>query len=119
VMARCRSVIVLVLLALWLAIPALACLPNPQMTAAEMACCKKMAGDCQMGIGQHPCCKTIASTPQPVASVQPIAPFHPSVAVVAEIVTAPVPSLADAEAIQAGLGLPPPAPPGLHSILRI
>jgi len=118
-MVRCRSVIVLVLLALWLAIPALACLPNPQMTAAEMACCKKMGEDCQMGIGQHPCCKTIARTPQPVASIQPIAQFNAPVAVVAEIVISPVPSFAEGEAVQAHLGLPPPAPPGLRSILRI
>lgn len=117
-MARCRSVIVLVLLALWLAIPALACLPNQQMTAAEMACCKKMAGNCQMGVGQHPCCRTIA-TRQPMASTQLISLFQPSLAVTAQIILAPLPSLAQSEAMQTGLGLPPPSPPGLRSILRI
>jgi hypothetical protein len=83
-MARCRSVVVLVLLALWLAIPALACLPNLQMTAAEMACCKKMAGDCNMGTGQHPCCKTVSAAPASIASIQPIPQAYPDFAVVAE-----------------------------------
>ena len=118
-MARCRSVVVLVLLALWLATPALTCLPNPQMTAAEMACCKKMAGDCHMGVGQHPCCKTVANAPQPVASLQSISQIHPPAAVVVEIAVVFVPSTIEAEAMQVGLGLPPPAPPGLHTILRI
>ena len=119
-MARCRSVMVLGLLAVWLAIPALACLPNSQMTAAEMACCKKMAGDCQMGSGQHPCCRTIANRPQPVAATQPIPQILPSVAVSADVVMGPVPSTLTAPAeAHVNLGLPPPAPPGLHSILRI
>lgn len=118
-MARCRSVIVLGLLALWLAIPAFACLPNPQMTDAEMACCKKMVGDCHMGTAQHPCCKPIASAPQPIASIQSILQIQPTVAFVAEIAIVRVPSVAEAETMQVGLGLPPPAPPGLHSILRI
>jgi integrase len=42
------------------------------MTEAEMACCKKMAGDCNMGTGQHPCCKTVSNAPLSVASIQPI-----------------------------------------------
>jgi hypothetical protein len=118
-MVRCRSVMIFILVALWLAIPALACLPNPQMTNAEMACCKKMAGNCHIGVGQHPCCKTIASAPQPVASVQSTSQIQPSVAVVAQIAILSAPSIAEAEATQIGLGLPPPVPPGLYSILRI
>jgi hypothetical protein len=110
---------IFILVALWLAIPALACLPNPHMTNAEMACCKKMAGNCHMGAGQHPCCKTISSAPQPVASTQPISQIQPSVAVVAEVAVVSAPSMAQADAIQIDLGLPPPAPLGLHSILRI
>jgi hypothetical protein len=118
-MARCRLTIVLSLLALWLAIPAFACLPNPRMTDAEMACCKKMVGDCRMGVGQHPCCKTVANAPQPVASIQPIAQIHPSAAVVAKIAVTLVPLVAESEATQAGLSLPPPSPPGINPILRI
>jgi hypothetical protein len=118
-MVRYRSVMILVLIAQWLAIPALACLPNRQMTNAEMTCCKKMAGNCHMGAGQHPCCKTVASAPQPVASIQSISQIQPSVAVVARIAILSAPSIAEAEAMQIDFGLPPPVPPGLHSILRI
>lgn len=118
-MARCRAIVIVVLVALWLAIPALACLPNPHMTTAEMACCKKMAGNCHMGAGQHPCCKTISSAPQPVASVQSTSQIQLSVAVVADVVVVSAPSIAQAEVMQIDFGLPPPAPPGLHFILRI
>jgi hypothetical protein len=118
-MVRCRSVIVLSLLALWLATPALACLPGAHMTEAEMACCKKMAGNCHMGTGQHPCCKTVSNAPASIASIQPISQVHPDLAVVAETIVVLVPSVCNAESEQIGLGLPPPAPPGQNSILRI
>jgi hypothetical protein len=36
--------------------PLLACLPNSGMTPAEMECCKKMAGNCDMGGANHKCC---------------------------------------------------------------
>lgn len=114
-----RSIVVLILLALWLVTPALACLPNTHMTDAEMACCKKMAGDCHMGVGKHPCCKTVTSADVPVATLQPTSHVQPIIAVVLlEIRFQPEPT-ADGEFIQANLGLPPPAPPGLTSILRI
>jgi hypothetical protein len=118
-MLRCRSIVVLSLLAVWLAIPALACLPNSQMTDAEMACCKKMAGDCHTGTGQHPCCKTVSNAPETIASIQPISQVHPAFVVVAEIPILKEPSVSEAESEQIGLGLPPPAPPGQNSILRI
>jgi len=47
------------------------------MTQSEMACCKKMAGDCRMGAEQHPCCKTVSSAPSPVASLQSEIHFQP------------------------------------------
>ena len=117
-MARCRSIAVLGLLALWVAIPALACLPNPRMTAAEMACCKRMAGDCHMGTTQHSCCKTAANAPQ-AASIQSSLRIQPSVSVVAAIEIVPVLPVPEADSVHVRLGLPPPALPGLNSILRI
>jgi hypothetical protein len=98
---------------------ALACLPNHQMTQSEMACCKKMAGDCHMGSVQHPCCKTAPTVNAPVATIKPIAHPHPSVAVVSFTSSFPVQLKAEGEIAQAHLGLPPPAPPGPNSILRI
>jgi hypothetical protein len=118
-MARCRSFLALGLVALWVATPALACLPNPHMTAVEMACCKKMAGDCHMGVGQHPCCKNVSNAPQPVASLQPVPQIHPDFAIVCVTPAVQTRFVSSAESEQASLGLPPPAPPGQHSILRI
>jgi hypothetical protein len=118
-MAKARPIIVLALLALWTAVPVLACLPSQQMTQAEMACCKKMAGDCQMGSAQHPCCKTASTINSPVATVSPIAHFYPSVAVVSFTLSAQLEPKTEGELSHAHLGLPPPAPAGPNSILRI
>lgn len=115
-----RSIVGLALLALWLATPALACLPKPEMTQAEMACCKKMAGDCSMSTGKHPCCQTVATAPSTVASTQSKVSFQPAfdfatpVTVLVQSMT-----MADGELAFAHLGLPPPSPPGPNSILRI
>jgi hypothetical protein len=118
-MAKARPIVVLALLALWTAVPVLACLPTDQMTQAEMACCKKMVGDCQMGSAQRPCCKTAPTVSAPVAMIEPISQFHPSVAVVSFTPSAQFEPNAESEVAQAHLGLPPPAPPGPNSILRI
>src|SRR5215469_7178983 len=79
---RWRSMVGLALLAAWVATPALACLPNPQMTKAEMDCCKKMAGDCTMGSRNHPCCKTVSTAPTPAAAIQAKVQFKPVVVLV-------------------------------------
>ena len=63
-----RSIFVLVLF-LWVAAPVLACLPTATMTDAEMACCKKMAGDCDMGSGKHSCSQHKISATPTVATV--------------------------------------------------
>jgi hypothetical protein len=118
-MVRLRPIIALVLLVLWTVPSALACLPNAHMTAAEMACCKKMAGECHMGTGQHPCCKTISTAPSPVASVQARSHFHPGFAVTALTATVEVVPVSTGESAQVFLRLPSPAPPGPNSILRI
>ena len=54
-----RSSIALLWAVLWLAAPVLACVPNAAMTDAEMACCQKMGGHCDMGTGNHACCRDI------------------------------------------------------------
>ena len=119
-MVKYRSLVVFALLVVWTAIPALACLPSQGMTQAEMACCKKMAGDCQKGAGQHPCCKTSVNVTPTVAKVElnvsQIQPEVPAALLETAFSFEPVFSQKpDSEK----LGLPPPAPPGLTSILRI
>lgn len=118
-MARVRPIVVLSLLTLWMAVPVLACLPTQQMTQAEMACCKKMAGDCRMGSAQHPCCKTSPTVNAPIATIEPTAQLHTSIAVVGFAPRTQFEPKAEAEIPHAHLGLPPPAPPGPNSILRI
>jgi hypothetical protein len=116
---RFRHIVALGLLCLWIGTPALACLPNPSMSPSEMECCKKMAGDCHMGTGQHPCCKTVSSAPASVASVQRISRVHPDLAVITATVDLLISSIVQAPSEQTRLGLPPPGPLGRNSILRI
>lgn len=119
-MAKFRSLIVFALLVVWMAIPALACLPTQGMTQEEMACCKKMMGDCHKGAGHHPCCKTTVNRAPTVAKVErTILQAEPCVpAALFETALLPEPALTRAP-IKEKLGLPPPAPPALNSILRI
>lgn len=119
-MAKCRSIFAFAMVLLWAAMPALACLPSQKMSSAEMACCKKMAYDCHMGVGQHPCCKMTVSRNAPVANIERTAPniqLH-VVATLLHIAPLPAPKL-DRTLASDHLGLPPPAPPGLNSVLRI
>jgi hypothetical protein len=88
------------------------------MTPAEMDCCKKMVGDCQMGDAQHPCCTTTPKANSSIASVQPVIELHPVVAFVSVGTSFNPEAIAEGEAAQASLGLPPPAPRPI-SILRI
>jgi hypothetical protein len=46
------------------------------MTADEMACCKKMAGNCDMGGGNHKCCDTTANHPAPSSALAQASPIH-------------------------------------------
>ena len=119
-MVKWRSMFVFVLVFMWTAVPALACLPNAAMTQAEMACCKKMAGDCRMGAGEHSCCKTkveratLAATLDRTATQ--IQPYF--VATVLDVSILPELTLDRADSTELR-GLPPPAPPGLNPVLRI
>jgi hypothetical protein len=119
-MTRYRSILAFCLVFLWTATPALACLPNPQMTQAEMACCKKMAGNCQMGAGHHPCCKRAVSPVAPVANIERTG-FQIHINHLATLLQPMILPEARVErsALRDKLGLPPPAPPQVNSVLRI
>jgi len=118
-MGKLRQMLAFVLVLAWAAPTAFACLPNQQMTQSEMACCKKMAGDCRMSGEQHPCCKTVSSSPSPVASPQSKIHFQPLAGLVGIVTPIEVTSISRVDQALAHLGLPPPAPPGPSSILRI
>lgn len=120
-MAKCRSIFVFGLVVFWTAMPALACLPTGDMTQAEMDCCKKMVGDCHMGPQHHPCCDMRLNAAPHVAAMTKDSrlPLRPAVVVVMVSATAEFVATSDRHTSYAQQGLPPPAPPGLHSILRI
>jgi hypothetical protein len=64
-----RQLTLLVAALIWVAAPVLACMPTAAMTDAEMACCQKMGGDCDMGTGNHACCKDTMYRAPSVAAV--------------------------------------------------
>lgn len=100
--------------------PVLACLPTPTMSPAEMACCKKMAGDCHMGNSHHPCCETkVEHTALKFAEVTASPRLHPVITVA---ILEPFPKFVLLHAssnAQLTQGLPPPWPTASPSILRI
>lgn len=118
---RFRRFILFVLTVLIATAPLLTCLPTPAMTDAEMACCKKMAGNCDMGAGNHSCCKTTMNGPQLVAATA----GKPQINLSAYLVAVPF-LLADVKVNFAGEDVRrivssaiSNSPPGSQSILRI
>jgi hypothetical protein len=89
------------------------------MTPAEMACCKKMAGDCHMGPEHHPCCDMRMNAAPQVAAVNKDSQLRPAVAFVMVSAQAEFVAISERHPSYAQQGLPPPAPPGLNSVLRI
>jgi hypothetical protein len=108
---------------LWLAAPVLACLPNATMTDAEMACCQKMGGDCDMGTGNHACCKDTMHRAPSVATMAQNSQTDVSVVAIATISTGDVYDEIFVEQNGAGFRLSVcpqgSSPLALDSILRI
>ena len=118
-MARWRIIFSMGVIFAWTVTPLVACLPSSTMTKAEMECCREMAGNCHMGVRNHPCCEKKINQTAPVAEVQ-----QPHTLQIVFVAIAPSSQLSVAPAREAGssrttLGLPPPAPPNLNFILRI
>ena len=116
-----RRIIFVLAALIWVGAPVLACVPTSAMTDAEMACCKKMGGDCDMRVGNHSCCKHTMNRAPDVADkvAQSSQTDVPLVAVAAvEIITSVIFSKRDGGEFVAQAG-----PPGLvlelNSILRI
>ena len=110
---------VLGLILLWAAMPALACLPQAAMTKAEMACCQKMAGNCQMGAAQHPCCKNAPKHIIQAVQVSSDLSFqldnqYKSVSTAPDVVLIPAGIVSHGPG-----GLPPPSLPSRPLILRV
>ena len=115
-----RRTIALVVALLAMGAPLLACFPNSSMTPAEMECCKKMAGNCDMGGGNHKCCDVSINHSVPSAAIVESSNHHkvdvPAIAVAAE--TRPTLS----QTVQRITCLIVPAstsPPGSPAVLRL
>jgi len=87
------------------------------MTPAEMECCKKMAGSCDMGGGNHKCCATTVNHANPTAVIA-----HKNCqrdfAVVATqcVILHEITPRANASFLPATVS---PSPPGITTVLRI
>ena len=72
-----------------------------------------------MGSRNHPCCEKSANQLTPVATLQRTHALHAVFTAVLSVVqTIDLPTL-NVESHRLALGLPPPSPPSLNSILRI
>jgi len=71
-----RRVTAVVVTLLCLAATLLACLPQSAMSEDEMACCKRMAGNCEMGGGHHKCCETTVNRAGVAPAVAPSSTSH-------------------------------------------
>ena len=112
-----RSAIGFLLGLLFAATPSLACLPNASMTPAEMECCKKMAGSCDMGGGNHKCCATMVNHANPTATaVDNIFQYDFHVIGVQWVKLPEVTPIATAAFLLAAIS---PSPPGATTVLRI
>jgi hypothetical protein len=93
-----------------------------KMSMQEMACCKHMMSDgCDMGQGHESCCQT-NSNPSVAAATHPtqIIDLDTGATVLASIANADSsPASSYPRITKADDGLPPPAPPGDISILKI
>src|SRR5215831_8401565 len=109
-----RRIVALILVSVWaLALP-LACLPNSSMTPAEMECCKKMAGNCDMGGGNHKCCATTANRANPTALTVHNFFQHDFEAIVVRSVNLPESTLSATAAFS--LAAISPSPPGATTV---
>ena len=106
----------------WTLLPAIACAADlRQMTEPEMACCKRMAGKCDMGAGQHSCCDQTVHSQDPAKAIL-TQTFHLQNAVVFSAVMvngAESPLRTRFEEVKCNDGSPPESPPGSINILRI
>jgi len=115
-----RSAAALTVLLCSMMLPAYACISSSHsMSMEEMACCKRMAGVCDMGSAQHPCCQKIARAPQPVAVSARAVDLRPATTLAILTVPhylLPQDDFAFDQARRPNLS---PSPPGHISVLRV
>ena len=106
----------------WTLLPAIACAADmSQMSEPEMACCKKMAGKCDMGTGQHSCCDQTAHSQESTrATLTQIFQLQNSLQLLSLTFNAAPEITPEAHSeVISNDGSPPESPPGSITILRI
>ena len=119
-----RQLAALLLLLFISGAPAIACmLPGAQMTAAELACCRMMKGDCgHMQMSSGDCCKKVPQTSEMSAVQWKVPAFHPIVLTSLCVATwglSPSAVLLAGSVAHPGASPPPESPPPTISILRV
>jgi beta-glucosidase-like glycosyl hydrolase len=103
-------------------LPAIACAADMrQMSEREMACCKHMAGKCDMGTGEHSCCDQTMHSQDPARAVFTQAfQLQNTMQVSDLVVPANVGNPLGAHVeVKSNDGSPPESPPASITILRI
>ena len=112
----------MVVLFAWTLLPAIACAADLRpMTEPEMACCKKMAGKCDMGTGQRSCCDQTVHSQDPAKAIL-TQTFHLQDFAVLSAATTngrELPPPSGFQEVKSNDGSPPESPPGSITILRI
>lgn len=106
----------------WTLLPAIACAADLRpMTEPEMACCKKMAGKCDMGTGQHSCCdQTVHSQDTAKAALTQTFRLQNSLQVSDRLIDVAMDLPASGHSLVFFNDVSPPeSPPGSINILRI
>lgn len=113
---RRGAVLLLVIVGLWAAMPAFACLPS----TAQLACCRSMMHDCDssMTMSGNSCC-VVHSAPDAVLPGLAGTVDHLSDVAALPAALYPVPSLVLAPLVSSLTDSPPPIPSSGSSILRI
>jgi hypothetical protein len=100
--------------------PLLACVPNSGMTAAEMECCKKMAGNCDMGGLNQKCCDMTVNHSAPAAAVAQNSAQHAFISYMLRDILGTTATLSEYEKSLRSSPIPiTSSPPGSATVLRI
>src|SRR5205814_8637314 len=116
-----RILTVAILLVLWGALPALACLlPQRALSPAEMKCCAQMAGNCGGKMQtSHSCCKPVANQGVAVLTAASQAQSLALAAVTAPLSQGSLKLAPLSVMCEQHVHPPPESPPVLTTILRI
>lgn|SRR5581483_10281865 len=116
---KARSAVVVTVLLMWTAVPALHCLPSSQiLTRQERTCCQAMGNNCgEMQMENHSCCNKASQASQTAVLVSNAFSFDFSPCAVATVCSLIAPILEHTRGVSATSS--PPLSIAQSSVLRI